>query len=282
MGHMAWAERLPNGLWRAVWRDDLGRKRSKSGIRSEAATRRFAGEQESRARRGDAIAAGRCPTWGEWLERWRRLRRVEASTVENDESRIRRHLLPQWGTVRLNKITRADVQIWVNELSETLAHSSSRQPDRETRAVSAGTVERIYNLFSSSMSAAALDDTVPLAISPCRGIELPIPGEGHERYLTRTEFDHIAHHLNEPYRTAACLLVGTGMRFGEFAGLHWQRVDMIAGRIDIVETWDPSSGTIKPYTKGKHRALGPDSHLAATGARQPDRPADHQTRRTAV
>jgi integrase len=254
---MPWAEQRENGLWRAVWRDERGHKRSKSGIKSEAAAMRYAGEQESKARRGDPTGAGRCPTWDEWSKQWVRLRVVEASTAETDKARIDRYLKPHWGEVRLNRITRTMVQAWVNQLGETFARNPSKKDDVEPRLLSAASVARIYNLFASSMSAAVDAEEIPLSASPCRRIELRPPGEGHERYLTRGEFDAIAFHLNEPYKTAAEVLVRTGMRFGEFAGLHWHRVDLVGGRVDVLETWDPASGTIKPYTKGKRRRWVP-------------------------
>jgi integrase len=254
---MAWAEPRSNGLWRAVWRDELGRQRSKSGIRTRAAAMRYAGEQETLARRGDPTVTGRCPTWSEWRTRWERIRVVEASTVVTDQVRLDRHIEPRWGHVRLNAITRTQVQEWVNELVETAAWSSSKNPDRQIRNLSAATVERVFNLFRASLTAAVDAEEIPLHRNPCRGVELPQVGEGHERYLTRGEFWTVAHYLNEPYQTAASVLVGTGMRFGEFAGLHWQRVDLEQGRIDIVETWSPDAGEIKAYTKGKRRRSVP-------------------------
>lgn len=261
---MGWAEQLPSGLWRACWRDDRGKQRSKSGIRSKPAAERYAGEQESKARRGDPTNTGRCPTWGEWSKEWLQLRVVEASTAETDQARIDRYLQSHWGDVRLNRITRAHVQAWVNDLGETFARNTSKKENAEPRLLAAASVTRIYSLFAASMSAAVDAEEIPLSASPCRRIELPTPGEGHERYLTHAEFDAIAHFLNEPYRSAAEVLVRTGMRFGEFAGLHWQRVDLTAGRIDVIETWDPASGTIKPYTKGKRRRWVPISATLRT------------------
>lgn len=254
---MGWSEKLPNGLHRAVWRDESGRKRSKSGIKSAAAAVRYAGEQESKSRRGEPTVAGRCPTWGEWRQTWEQLRVVEASTTKTDQVNIGRHIAPRWDNVRLNAITRSQVQIWVNELTATVAWSSSKDPDREERTLSPATVERVFNLFRASMTAAVDTDEIPLHRNPCRGVDLPTVGEGHERFLTWDEFWTVAHFLNEPYRTAAILLVGTGMRFGEFAGLHWQRVNLEQRRIDIVETWEDELGAIKPYTKGKRRRSVP-------------------------
>jgi integrase len=279
---MPWAERLPNGLWRGFWRDDLGHRRSKSGIKTKAAALRFAGEQEAKSRRGEATYAGSSPTWGTWRDVWLASRTVEPATAKQDRVRINRHLTPQWADVRLNRITRAMVQTWVIDLAQTDVHrpTPKKRPEGWTppdpRPLAPSTVDRIYRLFSASMKAAVLDGQ--LAASPCVGINVPTAAPGHERYLTWGEFLAVARFLREPWLTAAVLLVGTGMRFGEAAGLHWQRVDMATGLIDVVETWDPAARRIKAYPKGKLRRSVPiPSWLRPYIEAQLDRQGDSTT-----
>ncbi|HET6868927.1 MAG TPA: site-specific integrase, partial [Solirubrobacteraceae bacterium] len=101
--------------------------------------------------------------------------------------------------------------------------------------------------------AAVKHDRLP--VSPCQEIELPQTPPPDERFLSRAEFDTVAFHLAEPYRTAAILLVGTGMRFGEMAGLHWHRVDLEALTIDVHETWDGER--VKAYPKGRRKRRVP-------------------------
>lgn len=270
---MPWTEQLPSGKYRACWRDHQGRQRSHSGFTRKSAALRYAGEQEGRGGRGEAVASGRSPTWGTWRDQWLAARRVEPSTAKQDKVRINRYLTPRWERVRLNRITRREVQAWVNDLVETPAHQTAADEDDDAvRYLSPATVDRIYRLFSQSLKAAVIDGT--LAASPCVGIKIPEPAPGHERYLTRGEFDLIAFHLREPYRSMAILLVATGMRFGEAAGLHWQRVDLAAGLLHVVETWDSSSSTVKPYPKGKKvRSVPIPDWLSAVLAEQIDRHA---------
>lgn len=253
---MPWPEQLPSGKWRACWRDEHGRQRSKSGFTREELAKRYAGEQESRARRGELTADGRAPKWDDWRDTWLARRRVEPSTAQQDQIRIDRYLTPHWSGIRLNKIAREDVQEWVNDLAVTPRHDGrkNRDDEEEPAVLAPATVERIYRLFSASMKAAVDDRRIPLTVNPCKGVKVDEAAPGHERYLTWAEFWLIHHHLNEPYRTMAAVLVGSGMRFGELAGLHWQRVDLAAGMIDVVETWDPASRTIKPYPKGKGKS----------------------------
>jgi integrase len=231
---MAWAEKLPTGLYVARWRDGADHKRSRSGFAQRAAALRYAGEQESRTRRGERGYQARGPTWGDWLPIWLDLRTVEPSTAKHDLSRIDRYLLPYWYTARLGQITRTDAQRWVNQLGKELSPSTTR---------------RVFAVFSASMSAAVRAGHV--GANPCQTVDLPTAATGHEHYLTRAEFDAVASFLNEPYRTAAILLAGCGLRFGEMAGLHWWRVDLEAGELVVAETWDATARQVKAYPKGR-------------------------------
>jgi integrase len=230
-----WTEQLPTGLHRACWRDASGRKRSKSGFVQRAQAARYAGEQETKTRRGEAGYTGRSITWGAWAPTWLDLRQVEGTTQSSDATRLARWVEPRWGKVPLARISTEDVQGWVNELGTQMGPAS---------------VAKVYRLLSSSLKAAVRYRR--LAVSPCIDIDLPSPPPGGERFLTRGEVDAAVYYMAGPYRAAAILLVGTGMRFGEMAGLHWSRIDFMAGSIDVVETW---TGTeIKPYPKGGSRS----------------------------
>lgn len=234
---MAWAEQLPNGNYRAIWRDGDGRKRSKSGFTQKAKAARYAGEQESKSIRGERSYDGRGITWGEWCERWLELRRVEPATAKADDSRIEAHLMPRWRKSRLSQIDIDDVQAWVNDL------------DKDP-ALSASTVRRIHYLLSASMKAAV--QSKHISVNPCHLVKLPVTPPTRHRYLTRDEFFAAAYFMEPPYKQAATILVGTGMRFGEMAGLHWDAVDLAARQVTVRETWDAAAKQVKPYPKSKH------------------------------
>jgi integrase len=258
---MAWAEQLPSGNWRACWRDLDGKKHttardpiSRKPFIRKVAAERIAGAKEDDARRGLATADGRAPTWDAWCAVWLNARKVESSTHQQDMIRLERHLRPKWGKRRLNTITRRQVQDWVNDLSSTRAVVPVPKVKPEgwvepERTLAPSTVDKILRLFSASMKAATLDERVPLNVNPCIGIKVPAIASGHERYLTRDEVEAISYRLNEPWRTAWLLLVGTGLRFGELAGLHWHRVT--DDSIVVQETWDPVDKRIKAYPKSK-------------------------------
>jgi integrase len=230
---MAWGEKRPNGKYRAAWRDRDGRERySPALFQTRKAAEGHGFEQEQKAQ----LTIQNAPddiTWAQWLPAWLEVRAVRTSTSITSIGQIRKHVLPRWGTTPLRAIERHDVQVWINRLKTQMAP---------------GTVQKVYYLLSSSLNAAI--DAKLLEANPCTRIKLPAPAEGLERFFTVEEIAAIIAELNVPYRAATVLMVGTGLRFGEMAGLHWQRVDLDVATIEVVETWSSITRTIQILPKG--------------------------------
>lgn len=258
---MGWSEKLPNGRYRAVWRDAQGHKRSCSkpngtGHFARAAEAdRYAGQQEVTVRQGGVGYQGRSMTWGNWCQQWQLVRAIEASTADAELPRIERWLMPKWGSVPLHKITRDAVRAWVKELGEDMAPAS---------------VAKVIRILSKSLAEAVAAGH--LAVNPCTDLHLPTPAPGGERYLTRAEFDQVLFHMDEPYRTGMIVMAGLGLRFGEMAGLHWDRVNLESMTVTIIETFTSAGGgAIKAYPKSKKPRTIPLSSWVAAAiiARQP-------------
>jgi len=234
---MAWVEHVKTtGTHKAWWRDNQGRKHSKSGFTQRAAALRFAGEEESKTRRGERAYTAKGPTWGQWADRWLQLRTVEPQTARGDGYRLANHVRPQWDHWRLSTIETDDIQAWVNQL--------------RTQPLSPATIRLIYHLFAASMKAAVGRH---INATPCRGIVLPTLPPKQDRGLTRVEFDRALYYLtSDTVRTAVTVLAYTGLRFGEMAGLHWDHVHLDTGLIIVAETWDTAAKAIKPYPKSKN------------------------------
>lgn len=239
---MAWTEKLPSGKYRAVYRDHDGKRRSAGTFTHAVAARRAGNEAEAGARR----AGWRSPdaarqTWAQWCARWWPTRNVEPSTLRSDTYRLNKHLVPRWGNVELADITRHDIRAWAADLRA--GHAPS-------------TVQRIVHLLSASLNAAV--DAEILQANPAEKLKLPRPQEAAERFLTAEDIDAIAEHMpTERDRTILYLLAYTGMRWGEMAGLHWNRVDFNRERIEVAETLDDRSREIKAYPKGKRTRFVP-------------------------
>lgn len=241
---MAWTQRSSSGKYIGKYRDPDDRVRTAPGgpFTHKAAALRAAGAAEEASRRlgwRSPDAAGRA--WGEWCDQWWPTRDVEASTLRADVGRRDRYLAPRWGDVALIDITRHDVKAWAAGL-RTPASKGARVP-------SAATVQRIVHLLSASLNAAV--DAEVLDANPAARIHVTGGQSSAERYLTREEFATVCAHLDGPELVMARLLAGTGMRWGEAAGLHRARVDERRSVVEVAEVWSIAGKTIKAYPKGK-------------------------------
>lgn len=234
---MAWAEKLPSGRYRGLYRDAGGRRRSAGTFTHKTRAVRSASTLEEQARRDawrDADSFLR--PWGEWCGRWWQSRVVEDSTRRGDTHRRRNHLEPRWQDVPIGSITRHDVREWIADL-----HRSGVSPE---------TVKRIVHLFSASLNAAV--DAEVIGANPAARLKLAGGAPAQERYLTREEYAAIRAQLPMVGdQRIADTLVHTGMRWGEVAGLHAARVDRARAMVRVVETFDEAANRVKAYPKGR-------------------------------
>lgn len=222
---MAWGEQLPSGRWRGRYR--VGGKTyilerddgSPWTFTSKAAAKREAAAKETNMRQPGAIlpGSGRI-TWGEWREEWwpKHCEKVAANSVSSYASKIKHHIAPHWDVLPLDEHKQTDdhtgVQEWVSGLD--LAPAS---------------VHVVYSLYSASMRAAVIAKKI--SASPCVGITLPPIVPPGPRFLTSEEFDTLLIYLGGEFRMLALIAVGTGMRWGEVVGLHWEDVHAKTVRI---------------------------------------------------
>lgn len=247
---MAWTEKLRSGKYRALYRDAKGKRRSAGTFSHKAAALRAANSAEVDVRK----RTSRDPdawrqTWGTWSTTWLAARDVAPSTAKADDVRKRKHLDPRWSDVPIGSITRHDVKAWIADL--------------RAQGVSPETVKRIVHLFSASLTA-ALDAEV-IDTNPAARLKLAGGAKALDRYLTHEEYAKVRAQLpTTGDQLVADLLVYTGMRWGEMAGLHWNRVNVLHGQIRVVETWDEIAGRMKAYPKGKQvRTVPLTEELAA-------------------
>jgi integrase len=220
-----WAE--PRGdKWRACWRDRTGRTRTKAGFSHKKAAELHA------ARQAELNLAGGNQTWGEWKESWLAERRVEKSTDGSDRPRIEKHLSPKWRDHRIERITRRQVQLWVNQISTSVAP---------------GTVNKLFYLFAASMRDAAGAGVIER--SPCHDIELPVVPDTDDRFLTRADVGRIMYFLEARDQRIVQTFVGTGLRLGELVGLHRGRVHRESRTIEVRDVWSHEGREMKPYPK---------------------------------
>ena len=249
---MAWAEKLDSGLWRGRYRNKRGQKlRTPETYSSEARAKREAGALENDSRK----PGWRDPklgelTWAEWRIEWERLREIEGSTKQNERSMIDLWIAPYWNDWALSEITSRDVQAWLKQLRETnIAVTKEGKPnEEEPRYLATSTVKRYLTPFVSSLSAAMDAGMIPA--NPAYRMKLPPSVEPDRVFLTKEEYGALVDAIpNESDKAICDFLVTTGVRFGELAGLHVNRLDVTNGVVRIQEVWDGAN--IKPYPKGR-------------------------------
>lgn len=243
-----YVRRTAAGTWRAEYRDGAGHRHSLTrDTRREAQA--AASEAERDVRRGRHVGprAGRI-LLGRHESGWRAARVVEATTAATDAGRLERHVLPTWRDVPLDAVTPSGVQAWVKRLGV---------PKPGGPGLSAASIRSCHQLLVSILEAARRDGLI--ADNPARGVTLPATPPGVDRYLTRDEVADIAAELAAPHDLVLATLAYTGLRWGELAGLHVARLDLLRRRVDVVETLVelPGRREVKAYPKGGRRRTVP-------------------------
>ncbi|MFC9433990.1 tyrosine-type recombinase/integrase [Nocardia sp. NPDC057030] len=234
---MGWAEKLPSGRYRGMYRDAFGRKRSAGIFTSKDVARRKAAAEEDKQRE-NPVRPVPAMTWGEWLPKWKALRTVEEGTQKIDDQRIGKHLSPRWGSIQLKAIEQHDVQEWIAELRGVMAPTS---------------VDKCYRLLSGSLKAARKAKLI--TDNPCHEIDLPKAGPSPERFLEDDEYSGLREPLEEFDRLIIDVLVGTGMRMGEAQGLHKEHIDLKRKTISIEWAWDKAARRMKPPKDHEKRVI---------------------------
>lgn len=245
---MPWVEQLPSGKYRARYYLPSGAKRTVKQANGKtlafeykrAAKNAAAAAEEKASAPGWRDPRAALKTWGEWCEAWWPTRGVEPGTLKRDASSRDSALMPKWGDTPLIDITRFEVKAWAGEL-----RASGMAP---------ATVQRRVYLLSASLNAAM--DAEILTSNPAYRIKLPGGETDVRRYLTTDEASDLMAQFKPPMRPSISddfvpTLFGTGMRWGEAAGLQIPRVNFAHGSIRVAEVWDDEMGNLKRYPKGK-------------------------------
>ena len=153
-------------------------------------------------------------------------------TLKADRGRIRNHIVPLLGSLRIDRIARADVERMVRDV--TAGRTAVPKPDRPYLGTLArggrGTAAQALAVLGAVMSFAVARGL--REDNPVRGVKKP-PGRRMERFLSEAETARLGEALeaeakatNDPYPAAAIrLLLLTGARRSEILGLNWTWVD---------------------------------------------------------
>lgn len=145
---------------------------------------------------------------------------LRATTRAAEQSRLGSLVLPTFADYPVAAITAADVQAWIAGLHD--------------QGYSAATVAKAYRIVRAVLNIAVRDRLIPR--SPIDGgIELPVSATTPMTVLTTGEIAALAEAVGPYWRTLILTAAGTGMRWGELAGLKTDRLDLLRRRINVVE-----------------------------------------------
>ena len=162
-------------------------------------------------------AAGRI-TFGEFAETWLHTHTFDESSRESTEFRIRKHLVPFFGSRQLLSIKAGTIREWDSGMVGKLAES--------TRAV-------VFTHLRAILSAAVDDERI--AKNPCSAKSV-IPPQPPERKVIPWTFDQVTAiraGLAPRYRPVVDVGAGCGARQGEIFGLSPDDLDVDGGWLHI-------------------------------------------------
>ena len=138
---------------------------------------------------------------------------LAATTAARDNSYLRTHVLPTFGTMALGAIDYTACQAWVNALAQRKA---------------AATVVKAAQIMSKVMRTAVRARRI--ASNPMEGVKLPTIEESEDIYLTPAQVKDLADAMQQVarrYRALVLLGCYCGPRIGELAALRWSDIDLI-------------------------------------------------------
>ena len=229
--------------WRARYRTPDGQSRSQA-FRRKVDAEAFLAEIGHARNTGAFVDAqqGRL-TLAAWHQRWwASTAGLRPSTRARVEVAIRLHVLPHFGGWRLVDIGHQDVQDWVAGLSASGQSSAS--------------VQKTSQQLGKMLEAAVKDRR--LATNPVAGIALPKVEREEMAFLEPGQVATLAEVIDSRFRAMVLTAAYGGLRLGEMGALRRSRIDLLRGRVDVVETLVEVGGRHHfgpPKTKQGRRAV---------------------------
>ena len=148
-------------------------------------------------------------------ERYLPYAKMHKRSWETDQTMLRHHILPHFGQLRMNRLTRSEVV--------------SRHHDMLNSGYAPGTCNRMLILLKFLYNCAMRWDILPPNSNPCDGVQ-PLPDNGaRERYLTQEElarlFEELETNRNKQVANVVRLLLLTGARLREVLDAKWEDID---------------------------------------------------------
>jgi integrase len=258
---MANVTKRGQGRWLGRYRGPDGRERTRTfATKGEASA--WASAQELRMRtgewadptRGKVTLASFAPQWFDSLN-------VKPSTLHGYRALYECHVLPRWGSVRLDRITYADVKAWVPSLMAVSRTTAGRGKPRGSTApappLSPGRKRQVYQVLSSILDLAVEDGRLPRnpaksASGSSKGMLPKVAKSTTHRYLSHEQVGAVADLIGDDARALFMVLAYCGPRWGEATALRVQDVDLLRSRLYVRRAFSDVSGELIESTTKTH------------------------------
>lgn len=237
---MGFTQKTETGRTKACWRDPTGKQKSKTFATKREATA-FLAEVAATVNRGTYVApdAGRL-LFRVYTDRWLESRNFGERANERTLSILRTHVLPQWGAWPINRIDHIAVQVWVTTLGKTLAPA---------------TVAKCFGVVRAVLRSAMRSRLI--AVDPTDGVTAPSTYQARPAtdIISRSDFlRRLLPAVPRAHRAMVALAGGTGMRWGECAGLSWDHLDLDRCAVQVERVAVETAGTVTIRHSPKTRA----------------------------
>lgn len=145
---------------------------------------------------------------------------VKPRTLDSYSTDVRLHLVPYIGRARLTKLTAAQVQYLLDDLSDTLAPAS---------------VQHVHTTLRRALEQAMRWDLVPRNVATL--VDAPRQEQAEIQPLDQEQTEiFLAAAKGDSLEALWSLAVLTGMRRGEMLALRWEDLDLDAGTLAVRHT----------------------------------------------
>jgi integrase len=177
---------------------------------------------------------------------WLPNHRMEASTRQRYTYSIDKHLIPEFGDMRMVDFMPGHIRAWVTKLID--------------RGISPSTIADLKTILSAIFTTALNDQVIHL--HPCKGVKTPTVAKKARVIITPEQFDAIHQALpDDPMRLLVETAIESGLRWGELTELRPCDLD-IANRlltvsraaVEVTTKFNPSGDRflVKDYPKNTH------------------------------
>ena len=196
-------------------------------------------------------------SFGDWLTYWYKNHskpKIRPTTQETYESRIRLHIIPEIGSIPLNKLTQNDLQQFYGRLKKS---GRKRFTDKYGEGLSDRMVRMCHATCRSALEKAVQDGLI--RVNPAIGCKLPPKKAREMQVLTREELQRFLIQAKfEGYYEVFLLDLATGLRRGELMALQWDDLNFKTGVLNVNKQVYDVRGQLQistPKTKNSIRKI---------------------------